>query len=182
MADARIGMLLRHARLLSPSLNFLLIVQRVYYLQPVPEVRYTVPAEGGQLPRPALPSRIPPPDRIPPAPLPERSETPQRTVPDVISPNTSRSRPPTDREILRQLPKLAKLPIGEISIVKNRIMDKIECPKVYPVVGLAKLHRQQWECAVYYTETAPDVDTKPVKKNRVDVVYLDKNDLIASKD
>ncbi len=152
------------------------------YPQPEPEVRYPIPAEGGQLPPPALPSRIPPSDRIPPAPLPEQSDTPQRSVPDVIRSNTSQHTPPTDREILRQLPKLAKLPIGDISIVKNRIVDKIECPKVYPVVGLAKLHRQQWECRVYYTETAPDADANCVKKNRVDVVYLDKNNLIACKE
>ncbi len=156
------------------------------YPQPVPEVRYTVPAEDGQLPPPTLPSRtspsLPPSDRILPSPQHERSETPRRTVPDVIPPNTSRSTLPTDREILRQLPKLAKLPIGEISIVKNRILDKIECPKVYPVVGLAKLHRQQWDCAVYYTETAPNADANCVKKNRVNVVYLDKNDLIACKE
>ena len=103
-------------------------------------------------------------------------------MPDEIRSTVSQLTPPTDRDILRQLPKLAKLPIGEISIVKNRIVDKIECPKVYPVVGLAKLHRQQWECTVYYTETAPDADANPVKKNRVEVVYLDKNNLIACKE
>ena len=103
-------------------------------------------------------------------------------TPERIHGGTSQLTPPTDCEILRQLPKLTKRLTGEISIVKNRIVDKIECPKVYPVVGLAKLHRQQWECAVYYTETAPDADANCVKKNRVDVVYLDKNDLIACKE
>ena len=138
-----------------------------------PDSRGPVPAHNGEYP--VLPGQIP-------APLPERSETPQRTVPDVIRSNISRSTPPTDREILRQLPKLAGLKIGEISIVKDRIVDKIECPKVYPVVGLAKLHRQLWECSIYYTETVPDADANPVKKNRVDVVYLDKNNLIACND
>ena len=103
-------------------------------------------------------------------------------MPNVIPSRTSQFNPPTDHEILRQLTKLAGHQIGEISIVKNRIVDKIECPKVYPVVGLAKLHRQQWECTVYYTETAPDADANPVKKNRVEVVYLDKNNLIACKE
>jgi hypothetical protein len=94
--------------------------------------------------------------------------------------------PPSDREVLRTLPKRIRgVPYvyeefhDDIVIVKNRIVDKIDPPRFYPLVGMAQLHHCHWECAVYYTETIQSAQPYPVfiKKPRVKVVYIDKDHL-----
>jgi len=94
--------------------------------------------------------------------------------------------PPSDREVLRSLPKAIRgVPYvyeefwDDIVIVKNRIVDKIDPPRFYPLVGLAQLHHCHWECAVYYKETIQSAQPYPVylQKQRVQVVYIDKDHL-----
>ena len=41
----------------------------------------------------------------------------------------------------------------DIVIVKNRLVDKIDPPRFFPLVGPAQLHHCHWECVIYYTET-----------------------------
>ncbi len=94
--------------------------------------------------------------------------------------------PPTDREVLRVLPKrLRGAPYiyeefwDDIVIVKNRVVDKIDPPRFFPLVGMAQLHHCHWECAVYYTETIQSSYPYPVfvKKPKVQVMYIDKDHL-----
>jgi hypothetical protein len=94
--------------------------------------------------------------------------------------------PPSDKEVLRALPKAIRgAPYiyeefrDDIVIVKNRIVDKIDPPRFYPLVGMAQLHHCHWECAAYYTETVQSSYPWPVyiKKPRVKVVYIDKDHL-----
>ncbi|HET6573827.1 MAG TPA: hypothetical protein VFG68_09515 [Fimbriiglobus sp.] len=94
--------------------------------------------------------------------------------------------PPSDREVMRSLPKrLRGVPYvyeefwDDIAIVKNRIVDKIDPPRFMPLVGMAQLHHCHWECAVYYTETIQSSQpyTVYIKKPRVKVVYIDKDHL-----
>ena len=94
--------------------------------------------------------------------------------------------PPTDLEVLRTLPKRVRgVPYiyeefrDDITITKNRIVDKIDPPRFFPLVGMAQLHHCHWECAVYFTETIQSSQPYPVylRKQRVQVVYIDKDHL-----
>lgn len=94
--------------------------------------------------------------------------------------------PPSDREVLRSLPKgIRGVPYvyeefrDDIVIVKNRIVDKIDPPRFFPLVGMARLHHCHWECAVYYTETIQSAYPFPtyLKKQKTQVVMIDKDHL-----
>ena len=94
--------------------------------------------------------------------------------------------PPSDREVLRTMPRVLRgIPYvieefrDDVQIIKNRLVDKIDPPRFYPLVGMAQLHHCHWECAVYYTETIQSAQPYPVfiKKPRVKVVYIDKDHL-----
>jgi hypothetical protein len=94
--------------------------------------------------------------------------------------------PPSDAEILRAMPRVARgVPYiyeefrDDIVIVKNRLVDKIDPPRFFPLVGPAQLHHCHWECVIYYTETIQSDYPFPqfTKKNRVQVMYIDKDHL-----
>lgn len=94
--------------------------------------------------------------------------------------------PPSDQEVLRAMPRV---PRGspylyetfrdDIVIVKNRLVDKIDPPRFFPLVGMAQLHHCHWECVIYYTETCQSDYPFPlkVKKPRTQVIYIDKDHL-----
>jgi hypothetical protein len=58
-------------------------------------------------------------------------------------------------------------------------VDKIDPPRFFPLVGPAQLHHCHWKCTIYYRETVQSSYPFPVKvvKNRVEVVYIDKDHL-----
>jgi hypothetical protein len=94
--------------------------------------------------------------------------------------------PPSDAEILRAMPRVARgVPYiyeefrDDIVIVKNRLVDKIDPPRFFPLVGPAQLHHCHWECVIYYTETIQSDYPFPqyTKRNRVQVIYIDKDHL-----
>ncbi len=89
---------------------------------------------------------------------------------------------PTDREVLRALPRGGSVPfvcetcLDDIVIVKNRLAVKATDVRV-PGSGTVKLVTTRWECPVYYTETVESQFPFPVKvtRQRVYVVYIDKH-------
>ena len=94
--------------------------------------------------------------------------------------------PPSDQEVLRAMPRIPRgIPYAyetfrdDIVIVKNRLVDKIDPPRFFPLVGPAQLHHCHWKCTIYYRETVQSSYPFPVKvvKNRVEVVYIDKDHL-----
>ncbi len=94
--------------------------------------------------------------------------------------------PPSDQEILRAMPRVARgVPYvyeqfrDDIIIVKNRLVDKIDPPRFFPLVGPAQLHHCHWECVVYYNELVQSDYPFPiyVRKPRVQVIYIDKDHL-----
>ena len=94
--------------------------------------------------------------------------------------------PPSDQEVLRAMPRVPRgVPYcfetfrDDIVIVKNRLVDKIDPPRFFPLVGPAQLHHCHWECVIYYTETIQSDYPFPqyIKKNRVQVMYIDKDHL-----
>ncbi|HVK09684.1 MAG TPA: hypothetical protein VM597_12995 [Gemmataceae bacterium] len=94
--------------------------------------------------------------------------------------------PPTEREVLRTLPKLRRgVPFiieefrDDVRIFSERIVDKIDPPRFFPLVGWAQLHHCHWKCTVYWTETIQSDYPFPqkYKKRRVEVLYIDKDHL-----
>lgn len=66
---------------------------------------------------------------------------------------------PDEARILRALPKPAQWPgvyeetRENIQCVTERIVDKIDPPRFFPLIGPAQLHHCRWKCSVYYMET-----------------------------
>lgn len=94
--------------------------------------------------------------------------------------------PPSDREILRAMPRVARgVPFvyeefrDDTQIVKNRLVDTIDPPRFYPLIGMAQLHHCHWECVIYYKETVQSSYPFPtyVVKPRTQVIYIDKDHL-----
>lgn len=69
------------------------------------------------------------------------------------------SEAPNEGRILRALPPLKRLAgvyeesRDNVQIMTERIGDKIDPPRFFPIVGKAQLHHYQWKCSVYYQET-----------------------------
>jgi hypothetical protein len=94
--------------------------------------------------------------------------------------------PPDEAAILRALPHVTRgVPYfyeefrDDIQIVSERLVDKIDPVRFFPLIGPAQLHHCHWKCTVYYTETIQSGYPFPVqcKKPRVQVVYIDKDHL-----
>jgi hypothetical protein len=92
---------------------------------------------------------------------------------------------PTLGEVLRAMPRLHSHPEiyeefrDDVELVKERIVDRVDPPRFYPLVGPARLHHCHWKCTVYYTETVESGYPFPfrMKRPRIQVVYLDKDHL-----
>ena len=96
---------------------------------------------------------------------------------------------PTDAEILRALQQhkiVAKEPCevyrDDIIIVKNRLVDKLDPVRFFPLVGNAQLRHRHWECTVYYTEIIGQstANARAERKQRSHVIYIDKDILVNS--
>jgi hypothetical protein len=90
--------------------------------------------------------------------------------------------PPDEQRILRALPRVTRgVPYfyeefrDNIQIVTERIVDKIDPPRFFPLVGPAQLHHCHWKCTVYYTETVESGYPFPFRCVRpaVEVVSID---------
>ncbi|MHC2066670.1 hypothetical protein ACYFX5_04285 [Bremerella sp. T1] len=98
--------------------------------------------------------------------------------------------PPSDDEVMRALerarpvegglPFLHEVQRNNVRIVKEKIADYVDPPRVMPLVGPVQLHHAHYKCTVYYTEvkrigwpfphTLRDEDTR-------EVIYIDHNHL-----
>ncbi|HVS38793.1 MAG TPA: serine/threonine-protein kinase [Gemmataceae bacterium] len=89
---------------------------------------------------------------------------------------------PGDARILRALePAASCLPFvceefrDNIEITKERIIDTIDPPRFFPLVGQAQLHHCHWKCTVHYDETVECRFPLSFRctKPRKTVVYID---------
>jgi hypothetical protein len=96
--------------------------------------------------------------------------------------------PPDEAQILRAMPHVVRgVPYvyeefrDDIQVVTERIVDKIDPARYYPLIGPAQLHHCHWKCTVYYTQTIESGYPFPFKcvRPRVEVVYIDKDHLHA---
>jgi hypothetical protein len=92
--------------------------------------------------------------------------------------------PPDEEAVLRAMPHVVRgIPYfyeefrDDISIVTERLVDKIDPPRFFPLLGPAQLHHCHWKCTMYYTETIESTWPFPFRtvKPRVQVIYMDKD-------
>ncbi len=98
---------------------------------------------------------------------------------------------PTEAEVLRALLTYPRSGSGgweiersDLSIVFEKLVDRTDPPRVFPLVGPARLRHCHWKCTVYFTETVRAETPFPfqVRKERVEVVYINKDSLAPEKD
>lgn len=94
--------------------------------------------------------------------------------------------PPDRAEILRCMPRVTRgVPYiyeehrDDIEMTVEKIVDVIDPPRFFPLVGPAQLHHCHYKCTIYYTETMSSSYPFPfqTKRPRVEVVYIDKDHL-----
>jgi hypothetical protein len=91
---------------------------------------------------------------------------------------------PSDAEILRVL-HLKDAPADAVTIVKEKIVDHVDEPRFYPLVGIAQMHHCHWKCTVNYRQINPQesafwFELSPAMREyltKVTVVYIDKDHL-----
>lgn len=90
--------------------------------------------------------------------------------------------PPDQARILRAWQKVPRgVPYfyeehrDNIETTAELIVDKIDPPRFFPLIGLAQLHHCHWKCTIYYTETIESGYPFPFRcvRPRVQVVYID---------
>ena len=89
--------------------------------------------------------------------------------------------PPDEARILRALPRASSVPYlceehrDNIRTVTELLVDKINEPRFFPLIGPAQLHHCHWKCTVYYDETIECGYPFPfrVVRPRAQVVYMD---------
>jgi hypothetical protein len=90
--------------------------------------------------------------------------------------------PPDESKILRAMPRVRRgIPYvieefrDDIEIVVERLVDKIDPPRFFPLVGPAQLHHCHYKCTIFYTETIESGYPFPFrcKRPRVEVIYMD---------
>jgi hypothetical protein len=94
--------------------------------------------------------------------------------------------PPSDDEVMRTLeralpqqggwPFLHEIQRNNVRIVKEKISDYTDPPRVYPLIGPAQLHHCHYKCTIYYTEVTRvgwPVPHTLVDEDSQEVVYVD---------
>jgi len=95
---------------------------------------------------------------------------------------------PTDDEIMRAfekakpiaggLPLLHEIQRNNVEIVKEKIADYIDPPRVYPLIGPAQLHHAHYKCTIFYSETKRigwPIPHTLRDEDAVEVMYIDHN-------
>ena len=92
---------------------------------------------------------------------------------------------PSEQEVLRAMPRVARgVPFyyeefrDDIEIACEKLVDKIDPPRFFPVVGPAQLHHCHWKCTVYFTEITYvgwPVPYTTTDEEAIEVIYIDHN-------
>jgi RNA polymerase sigma factor (sigma-70 family) len=86
----------------------------------------------------------------------------------------------SDRRVVPGVYNVSKF---DVQITCERIVDKVDPPRFFPLIGPARLHHVHWKCTVRYTEAVESQTPFPfaVTRPRVDTVYIDKDYLVLAK-
>ncbi|MCL4206939.1 MAG: hypothetical protein KJ000_31035 [Pirellulaceae bacterium] len=95
---------------------------------------------------------------------------------------------PSDDEIMRAferanpvqggLPLLHEIQRNNVRIVKEKIADYVDPPRVIPLIGPAQLHHAHYKCTIYYTEITRvgwPVPYTTRDEEAIEVIYIDHN-------
>jgi hypothetical protein len=95
---------------------------------------------------------------------------------------------PSDDEVMQDLEKVRPTRGGvsllyertrnNVRIVKDKIADYIDPPRVYPIIGPAQQHHAHYKCTIYFTEVTRvgwPVPYTTVTEDAQEVVYIDHN-------
>ena len=94
--------------------------------------------------------------------------------------------PPDQGEILRAMPRVARgVPYiyeefrDDIEFTVEKMIDRVDPIRFFPLIGPAQLHHCHWKCTVYYTETIESSYPFPFryKHRTAQVIYIDKDHL-----
>jgi hypothetical protein len=98
--------------------------------------------------------------------------------------------PPSDDEVMRALEKArpveGNVPLlytkqrNNVRIVKEKIADYVDPPRVMPLVGPVQQHHAHYKCTIYYTEITRvgwPVPYTTVDEDVREVIYIDHNHL-----
>ena len=96
--------------------------------------------------------------------------------------------PPSDDEVMRAweranpiqggLPFLHEYQRNNVRIVKDKIADYVDPPRVVPLIGPVQLHHCHYKCTIYYTEVTRvgwPVPHTMVDEDCQEVIYIDHN-------
>jgi len=90
--------------------------------------------------------------------------------------------PPDEARILRALsraphgvPYFCEVARDNVQIVTELMVDRIDSPRFFPLVGVAQLHHCHWKCTVSFNEVIESGYPFPFRlsRPRVQVVYID---------
>lgn len=127
-----------------------------------------------------------------PAPVavrPWEQDRPDNYLPKVIPPleeGDDGSQPPSNQEILAALPAFARgIPYvydqyrDDLSITTEKLVDRIDPPRFFPLIGTAQLHHVHWKCTVTFTQVVEIQNPLPFtcRTQQSEVVYIDKDHL-----
>ena len=98
--------------------------------------------------------------------------------------------PPSDDEVVRAwekanpieggLPFMHEIQRNNVRIVKEKIADYIDPPRVLPMIGPVQQHHAHYKCTIFYEEVTRvgwPVPHTTVDEDSVEVIYVDHNHL-----
>ena len=96
--------------------------------------------------------------------------------------------PPSDHEVMAALerarpvqggvPFLHEVQRNNVTIIKKKIADYVDPPRVVPLIGPAQLHHAHYKCTIYFTErkiVGWPVPHTLIDEDAVEVIYIDHN-------
>ena len=96
--------------------------------------------------------------------------------------------PPSDDEVIRAwekanpqqggFPFLHEIQRNNVRIVKDKIADYVDPPRVVPLIGPVQLHHAHYKCTIYYTEVTRvgwPVPHTLTDEDSQEVIYIDHN-------
>jgi hypothetical protein len=94
--------------------------------------------------------------------------------------------PPDRAEILRTMNRVVRgVPWiyeefrEDFEFTVEKLVDRVDPPRFFPLIGPAQLHHCHWKCTIYFNETCESGYPFPFKivRRRAEVVYIDKDHL-----
>jgi hypothetical protein len=79
----------------------------------------------------------------------------------------------------RGLPYIYDVFREDVEVSAEKLVDRVDPPCYFPLIGLAQLHHCHWKCTVTFTEHIDVAFPCPfeIKRRRSEVVYIDKDHL-----